>query len=197
MFCSHVSDKVLAGEAGWHSWKHLRSVILGWKSKSLCHVKPCHWHHPSVTDTAKTWAAFFDRIGKQDFCPHWAWIKRHVGLMLLKNLCQWVKNHWPLTGIIGMLLWKLTRVKMEDRLETLLKMPLLCIDYPAQPDSTGRVIWNNCTKHSSTPQIPFGMSGHFTLTCLLHSHHCCSRHLSPLMSPQAEVRAFSVAHTPT
>lgn len=66
----------------------------------------------------------------------------HVGLILSKGLCL-LNAHsnsvevWPL--------WKLTRRKNE-RLEKWQKMPVLCIDCPLQLDSTGRIIWNNCTK---------------------------------------------------
>lgn len=69
----------------------------------------------------------------------------HVGLILSKGLCL-LNAHsnsvevWPL--------WKLTRRKNE-RLEKWQKMPVLCVDCPLQLDSTGRIIWNNCTKHEA------------------------------------------------
>lgn len=35
-------------------------------------MKAYHWYHPSVTDTAKTWTAFFGRVQEQDFCHNGA-----------------------------------------------------------------------------------------------------------------------------
>lgn len=65
-----------------------------------------------------------------------------------------------------MLLWKLTRMKNERQVRKIPRIFILCIDNPLQPDSAGRIIWNNYTKQSGTLQIPFGKSGHFMLTCL-------------------------------